>query len=61
MHFLLEMSLNKIKAATTVTTALNDTKDNDAVSLSKGLSTIILTNTDASAAVDHWIAQNVAQ
>ncbi|GMH96532.1 hypothetical protein TrVE_jg14448 [Triparma verrucosa] len=55
-----EVSLNKVKAARTVHTALSDMKDNDAINLAKGLSTIILTNTEASAAVDHWIAQNFA-
>ena len=28
--------------------------------MAKGLSTIIISNTEASGAVDHWIAQNVA-
>ena len=41
-----------------MTTALSDMKDQDAINLGKGLSTIILSNTEASAAVDHWIAQN---
>ncbi|GMI13858.1 hypothetical protein TrVE_jg10921 [Triparma verrucosa] len=41
-------------------TPLTDMKDNDAINLAKGLSAIILTNTEASAAVDHWIAQNPA-
>ena len=34
-------------------------KDREAINLGKGLSTIILSNTEASAAVDHWIAQSV--
>ncbi|GMH67149.1 hypothetical protein TrST_g14100 [Triparma strigata] len=55
-----EISLNQVKAARTVTTALGDMKDKDAINLAKGLSTIILTNTEASAAVDHWISQNAA-
>ena len=55
-----EISLNRIKAAPTVHTALSDMKDQDAINLAKGLSTIILSNTEASAAVDHWIAQNAA-
>ncbi|GMI02694.1 hypothetical protein TrVE_jg6932 [Triparma verrucosa] len=38
-----EISLNKIKATRTVQTALDDMKDNDAINLAKGLSTIILT------------------
>ncbi|GMH93467.1 hypothetical protein TrST_g8394 [Triparma strigata] len=41
-----EISLNKVKAARTVHTALSDMKDNDAINLAKGLSTIILTNTE---------------
>ncbi|GMH51051.1 hypothetical protein TrST_g8578 [Triparma strigata] len=55
-----EISLNQIKAAPTVHTALSDMKDQDAINLAKGLSTIILSNTEAPAAVDHWIAQNAA-
>ncbi|GMH86654.1 hypothetical protein TrST_g13924 [Triparma strigata] len=55
-----EISLNQIKAAPTVHTALSDMKDYDAVNLAKGMSTIVLSNTEAPAAVDHWIAQNVA-
>ncbi|GMH64861.1 hypothetical protein TL16_g04058 [Triparma laevis f. inornata] len=55
-----EISLNQTKVAPTVRTALADMKDPDAVNLAKGLSTIIISNTEASAAVDHWIAQNVA-
>ena len=55
-----EISLNRVKGAGTVSTALSDFKDNDAVNLAKGLSTIILSNTEAAAAVDHWIAQNAA-
>lgn len=53
-----ELSLNQVKAAPTVTAALANLKDRDAITLAKGLSTIILSNTEASAAVDHWIAQN---
>ncbi|GMH80369.1 hypothetical protein TL16_g08518 [Triparma laevis f. inornata] len=34
--------------------------DHVTINLAKGLSTIILTNTEASAAVDHWISQNAA-
>ena len=55
-----EISLNQVKIAPTVTTALSDMKDQDAINLAKGLSTIILSNTEASSAVYHWIAQNVA-
>ena len=55
-----EISLNQVKVAPTVTTALSDMKDKDAINLAKGLSTIILSNTEASATVDHWIAQNPA-
>ena len=55
-----ETSLNQIKVAGTVHTALSDMKDRDAINLAKGLSTIILSNTEASGAVDHWIAQNAA-
>ncbi|GMH88099.1 hypothetical protein TL16_g11056 [Triparma laevis f. inornata] len=55
-----EISLNKVKVAPTVHTALSDMKDHDAINLAKGLSTIILSNTEAAAAVDHWIAQNAA-
>ncbi|GMH71579.1 hypothetical protein TL16_g05691 [Triparma laevis f. inornata] len=55
-----EISLNQVKGARTVTTTLADLKDRDAIQLAKGLSTIILSNTEVSAAVDHWIAQNVA-
>lgn len=55
-----EISLNRVKAASTVTTTLSDMKDLDGINLAKGLSTIILSNTEASAAVDHWINQNVA-
>ncbi|GMH78487.1 hypothetical protein TrST_g4778 [Triparma strigata] len=55
-----EISLNKVNVAPTVTTTISDVKDKDAINLAKGLSTIILTNTEASAAVDHWIAQNAA-
>ncbi|GMI00462.1 hypothetical protein TrLO_g11380 [Triparma laevis f. longispina] len=55
-----EISLNQIRAAPTVTTALSDMKDHDVIQLAKGLSTIILSNTEAKAAVDHWIAQNAA-
>lgn len=43
-----------------MTTALADMRDQDAINLAMGLSTIILTNTEAAAAVDHWFAQNVA-
>lgn len=53
---LYEISLNKVKVAPTVTTALSDMKDNDTVNLAKVLSTIILSTTEAHAAVDHWIA-----
>ena len=52
--------MNQVKAAPTVHTALSDMKDHDAINLAKGLSTIILSNTEAPAAVDHWIAQNAA-
>ncbi|GMH81378.1 hypothetical protein TL16_g08911 [Triparma laevis f. inornata] len=55
-----EISLNHVKVVPTVTTALADMKDNDAINLAKGLSTIILANTEAGSAVDHWIAQNDA-
>ncbi|GMI00639.1 hypothetical protein TrST_g8799 [Triparma strigata] len=55
-----EISLNQVKVARTVTTALSDMKDQDAINLAKGLSTIILSTTEASAAVDHWIGQNSA-
>lgn len=55
-----EVSLNQVKASRTVHTALSEIKDHDAINLAKGLSTIILSNTEASAAVDHWIAQNAA-
>ena len=55
-----EISLNQVKIARTVHTALSDMKDHDAIILAKGLSIIILSNTEASAAVDHWIEQNVA-
>ena len=55
-----EISLNRVKGALTVTTALSDLKDHDANNLAKGLSTITLTNTEGSAAVDHWISQNTA-
>jgi len=55
-----EISLNQVKVAGTVHTPLSDMKDQDAVQLARGLSTIILSNTEASAAVDHWIAQNAA-
>lgn len=55
-----EISLNQMKSAGTVTTALSEMKDQDAISLAKGLWTIILTNTEAKSAVDHWIAQNLA-
>ena len=54
------MSLNQIKMAHTVTTQLSEMKDQDAINLAKGLSTIILSNTQAPAAVDHWISQNIA-
>ncbi|GMH90820.1 hypothetical protein TrST_g3882 [Triparma strigata] len=57
---LLEISLNQVKVAPTVTTALSEIKDQDAINLAKGLSTIILSNTEAPTAVDHWFAQNVA-
>lgn len=55
-----EISMNQVKVAPTVHTALSDMKDDDAINLAKGLSTIIPSNTEASAAVDHWIAQNAA-
>ena len=55
-----EISLNRVKAAHTVDTALADMNDQDAIKLAKGLSTIILSTTEASTAVDHWIAQNTA-
>ncbi|GMH82328.1 hypothetical protein TrST_g12551 [Triparma strigata] len=55
-----EISLNQVKVARTVQTALSDLKDDDAINLAKGFSTIILSNTEALAAVDHWISQNVA-
>lgn len=54
------ISLNEVKIAPTVTTALSDMKDHDAVQFANGLSTTILSNTVASAAVDHWIDKNVA-
>ncbi|GMH81317.1 hypothetical protein TL16_g08891 [Triparma laevis f. inornata] len=54
------LSLNQITGALTVKTALADMKDQDAINLEKGLSTIILSNTEVSASVDHWIAQNAA-
>ncbi|GMH91065.1 hypothetical protein TL16_g11949 [Triparma laevis f. inornata] len=54
------ISLNKVKVAPTVTTALSDMKGIDTVNLAKVISTIILSTTEAHAAVDHWIAQNVA-
>ncbi|GMH58423.1 hypothetical protein TL16_g02606 [Triparma laevis f. inornata] len=54
------INLNQIKGARTVRTALSDLKDHDAINLAKGLSTIILSNMEAKAAVDHWMAQNVA-
>ena len=54
------ISMNQVKVAPTVTTSLSDMKDQDAINLAKGLSTIILSNTDVSAAVDHWISQNAA-
>ncbi|GMH71838.1 hypothetical protein TL16_g05760 [Triparma laevis f. inornata] len=55
-----EISLNKVKVAGTVRTALSDLKDHDSVNLANCLSTIVLSNTEATAAVDHWIAQNAA-
>ncbi|GMH92472.1 hypothetical protein TrST_g1906 [Triparma strigata] len=55
-----EMSLNRAKASKTVKKSLPDVNDQDAINIAKGLSTIILTCTEAEAAVDHWIAQNVA-
>ncbi|GMH53825.1 hypothetical protein TL16_g01538 [Triparma laevis f. inornata] len=54
------ISLNEVKIAPTVTTALSNMKDHDAVQFANGLSTTILLNTVASAAVDHWIDQNIA-
>ncbi|GMH93488.1 hypothetical protein TL16_g12643 [Triparma laevis f. inornata] len=50
----------KKRVASTVTTALSEIKDHDAINLAKDLSTIIISNTKASSAVDHWIAQNAA-
>ncbi|GMH76630.1 hypothetical protein TL16_g07148 [Triparma laevis f. inornata] len=55
-----EISLNRVKGAPTVTTALSDLKDHDAINLAKGLSTIVLTSAEAESAIDHWSAQNVA-
>ncbi|GMH47422.1 hypothetical protein TrVE_jg4853 [Triparma verrucosa] len=55
-----EISLNQVKGARTVATALSDMKDHDAINLAKGMSTIVLSNTEAPSAVDHWIAQNLA-
>ena len=52
--------MNKVRVAPTVITALSELKDDDAENLGKGMLTIILSNTEASAAVDHWIAQNPA-
>ncbi|GMH83489.1 hypothetical protein TL16_g09612 [Triparma laevis f. inornata] len=54
------VSLNQVRVAPTGTTALSDLKDQDAANLAKGLSTIVLTNTEPESAVDHWIAQNAA-
>lgn len=47
------ISVNQVKVAPTVTITLSDIKDGDAINLGKGLCTTILTNTEASAAVDH--------
>ena len=52
------ISLNKVQVAGTVHKPLSEMKDGDAIQLGKGLSTIILSTTEAGAAVDHWIAQN---
>ncbi|GMH79500.1 hypothetical protein TL16_g08167 [Triparma laevis f. inornata] len=54
------IAMNKVRVAPTVITALSELKDDDAENLGKGMLTIILSNTEASAAVDHWIAQNPA-
>lgn len=55
-----EIFSNLVRAAPTVTTALNEMKDIDAINLAKGLLTIILSNTEVATAVDHWINQNFA-
>ena len=52
------IAANQVAAATTVMTSLDNMNDQDAVQLGKGLSTIIISNTESPAAIDHWIAQN---
>ncbi|GMH88548.1 hypothetical protein TrVE_jg6992 [Triparma verrucosa] len=55
-----EMSLNRVRTGGSVHKALEDMTDEDAINLAKGISLIILSSTEPSAAVDQWIFQNGA-
>jgi len=53
-----QIVLNAVSPSNTAETSLADVTEQDAVMLGKGLVTIILCNTQATTAVDHWVAQN---
>ena len=55
-----QIVLNTVAPSSTVKTPLAELTDQDAAMLGKGLVTIILSNTEAKTAVDHWISQNAS-